>query len=45
MAGQHKGIITALAWNLDGSLCATACKDKVLRGFAASKFVLLKASV
>jgi hypothetical protein len=35
MAGQHKGIITALAWNLDGSLCATACKDKLLRGLAA----------
>jgi len=31
LAGQHKGIITSLAWNADGSLCATSCKDKQLR--------------
>lgn len=27
----HKGIITSVAWNLDGSLFATSCKDKTLR--------------
>ncbi len=31
LAGQHKGAITSLAWNLDGTLIATACKDKMLR--------------
>jgi len=29
----HKGIITCIAWNYDGSLLATSCKDKFLRIF------------
>eukprot|EP01097_Dermamoeba_algensis_P003844 TRINITY_DN2606_c0_g1_i1.p1 TRINITY_DN2606_c0_g1~~TRINITY_DN2606_c0_g1_i1.p1 ORF type:complete len:391 (-),score=107.59 TRINITY_DN2606_c0_g1_i1:119-1291(-) len=27
----HKQLVTSIAWNLDGSLMATACKDKNLR--------------
>jgi len=29
----HKGIVTSTTWNYDGSLMATACKDKNLRLF------------
>jgi len=28
---EHKGLVTNVSWNYDGSLCATACKDKTLR--------------
>jgi len=33
LPNAHKGIITCLAWNYDGSLLATTCKDKNLRVF------------
>lgn len=29
----HKSLPTNLSWNLDGSLCSTSCKDKMLRIF------------
>jgi len=29
----HKGLISNLSWNGDGSLVATSCKDKILRVF------------
>jgi WD40 repeat protein len=31
--GQHKGVITEVTWNLDGSQFATSAKDKFLRIF------------
>lgn len=29
----HKALPTNISWNLDGSLCASSCKDKMLRIF------------
>ena len=29
----HKALPTNISWNLDGSVCATSCKDKTLRIF------------
>jgi WD40 repeat protein len=28
---EHKGLVTNVSWNYDGSQCATSCKDKTLR--------------
>eukprot|EP01094_Clydonella_sp_ATCC50884_P029598 TRINITY_DN931_c0_g1_i3.p1 TRINITY_DN931_c0_g1~~TRINITY_DN931_c0_g1_i3.p1 ORF type:complete len:427 (+),score=156.24 TRINITY_DN931_c0_g1_i3:86-1282(+) len=32
---EHKGLLTDLAWNHEGSMLATSCKDKKLRVFDA----------
>ena len=42
LAQVHKGLLTNMAWNLEGSLLATACKDKTLRIFGTVQCVRLR---